>query len=89
MVYGVRRTLFSFSRQCDDRRTPMDLIPTLAITGAFLGLAVGAGWLGARPPNPHRGPRLMPWRFIMMLAAAGILIMLVHLVNLLGVNTGR
>jgi hypothetical protein len=67
----------------------MDLIPTLAVTGAFLGLAVGAGWLGARPPNPHRGPRLMPWRFIMMLSAAGILVMLVHLVNLLGVNTGR
>jgi hypothetical protein len=67
----------------------MSLTLTLALTGAFLALAVFAGWRGARPPNPHKGPRLAPWRFIMLLAAAGVLVMIVHLVNLMGVTTGR
>jgi hypothetical protein len=31
----------------------------------------------------------MPWRLIMVTAAAGVLIMLVHLVNLLGLTTGQ
>jgi hypothetical protein len=67
----------------------MDLIMTLALAGALLAAALGSGWLGARPPNPHRGPRMVPWRFLMVLAAAGLLVMLVHLVNLMGVTTGR
>jgi hypothetical protein len=67
----------------------MDLPLTLAIAGAFLAVAVTCGWLGARPPNPHRGPRLAPWRFLMMMSAAGFLLMAVHVVNLLGMTTGR
>jgi hypothetical protein len=66
----------------------MDLPLTLSIAAGLLALAVFAGWRGARPPNPHRGPRLMPWRFLMLLAAAGLLAMLVHAVNLLGLTTG-
>lgn len=62
---------------------------TLAIGGGLLALGVFAGWRGARPPNPHKGPRLIPWRFIMVLAAAGVMLMTVHAVNLLGVTTGR
>ena len=62
----------------------MDLHATLvACAGVF------AGWRGARPPNPHKGPRMIPWRLIMVTAAAGLLLMLVHAVNLLGVTTGR
>jgi hypothetical protein len=67
----------------------MNLWLTLALGAAFLAIALAAGWLGARPPNPHRGPRLMPWRFIMLLAAAALLAMIVHLVNLAGVTTGH
>ncbi|HVY34306.1 MAG TPA: hypothetical protein VG960_07770 [Caulobacteraceae bacterium] len=67
----------------------MDLTLTLAVAGGLLGLAIFAGWRGARPPNPHRGPRLVPWRFIMVMAAAFLLVVLVHLVNLLGFTTGR
>jgi hypothetical protein len=67
----------------------MDLPVTAALAAAFLAAALACGWLGARPPDPHRGPRLAPWRFLMMLAAAGTLLMSVHLVNLLGVTTGR
>ena len=68
----------------------MDSIPvTLASAAVGLALVVLFGWRGAQPPNPHRGPRLVPYRFLMILAAAWVLLMLVHLVNLLGVPTGR
>ena len=39
--------------------------------------------------DPSRGPRLAPWRFLMLLSAAVVLYMLVHLLNLAGVTTGR
>ena len=59
---------------CDT--APMDLRTALAAALALLALGVFAGWRGARPPNPHRGPRMMPWRFIMVLCAAGVMILL-------------
>jgi hypothetical protein len=67
----------------------MDLPLTAAVCAGLLALAAFAGWRGARPPNPHRGPRLAPWRLIMLTAAAFLLVAIVHLVNLLGVTTGR
>jgi amino acid transporter len=67
----------------------MTLPLTIAIAAALLAVAVFAGWRGARPPNLMKGPRMMPWRAIMVTAAAFLLIVLVHLVNLLGVKTGR
>ncbi len=62
---------------------------TLAAVVAAAVLAVVFGWLGARPPDPNRGPRLMPWRWLMLLCAATVMLMLVHLVNLLGFTTGH
>jgi hypothetical protein len=67
----------------------MDLPLTLTISAGLLGLALLAGWRGARPPNPHRGPRLMPWRFIMVTAAACLLPLMVHVASLLGLIAGR
>lgn len=46
-------------------------LPVRILIGLCLALgAAFAGWRGARPPNPHRGPRLIPWRFVMVLMAA-------------------
>ena len=42
-----------------------------------------------RPPDLQRGPRMIPWRLLMVSASTGVLIFVVHLVNLLGVTTGR
>jgi hypothetical protein len=67
----------------------MSLPLTLAIAAGLLALALVAGWRGARPPNPAKGPRMIPWRMIMLLSAACLLPMLVHVLNLVGVTTGR
>ena len=67
----------------------MELAPTVLILAVALLIAAGAGWMGARPPNLQRGPRLAPYRAIMAAAAVCALLMLVHLVNLAGVSTGR
>ncbi|MFP5449488.1 MAG: hypothetical protein ACLGHU_12155 [Alphaproteobacteria bacterium] len=66
----------------------MELSVTLALGAGLLALTVFCGWMGARPPDFKRGPRLVPYRFIMLLGAAGLLVVLVHLLNLMGVSTG-
>jgi hypothetical protein len=59
-------------------------LPVTAVLAAFcLLLAVLFGWLGARPARPHRAPRLVPWRFLMLLAFTGMIALLVHVVALL------
>jgi hypothetical protein len=56
--------------------------PTAILAGAALALTLLFGWLGARPPDPLRGPRLVPWRFLMLLAFLGLVTALVHLASL-------
>jgi hypothetical protein len=60
----------------------MEFRTTLAIGTALLALAAFAGWRGARPPDPHKGARMVPWRFVMVLAAAGALITLFQAAHL-------
>ena len=67
----------------------MDLPLTLSAAVAFLALALVCGWLGARPINVLKGPRMIPWRPLMMICVVGLMLMLVHLANLLGVQTGN
>jgi len=67
----------------------MGLTLTIQLAAGCLAAALFAGWRGARPPDPRRGPRLIPWRFLMALTACCALVLAVHLVNLLRVNTGR
>ncbi len=62
----------------------MDLSTTLILLAAALAMTVFAGWRGARPPDPWKGPRLIPWRFLMIGAAALALLLLVHLATLFG-----
>jgi hypothetical protein len=60
----------------------MDWTITLVGLAATSALAVLFGWLGARPPNPARGPRLAPYRFLMLLSATGALLLLIHVRSL-------
>ena len=66
----------------------MGTAATIAIAAAAASLGALFGWLGARAPDPTRGPRLAPWRFLMLLCAAVVMLMAVHLVNLAGITTG-
>jgi hypothetical protein len=66
----------------------MELTPTVALAAFALALTVLFGWLGARPARPHAPPRLVPWRFLMMLAFVGMIAALVHAVALLRGSSG-
>ena len=69
----------------------MEIKTLAALAGLLIAAAVFCGWRGARPWNPHRGPRLMPWRLLMALLAATGLLLLVQVGILagLGPNSGR
>ncbi len=67
----------------------MDLSVTVAAAAAILVLGALFGWLGGRAPDPNRGPRMVPWRFLMLLCAAVVMMLLVHLATLAGLKTGR
>ena len=67
----------------------MDWPVTLIVTALAVAVTAVCGWLGARPPNFNRGPRLFPYRLVMVLGAALVMLMLAHMVNLAGVTTGR
>ncbi|WP_396595168.1 hypothetical protein [Brevundimonas sp. R86498] len=58
---------------------------TLILLAATLAVGLAAGWRGARPSDFLR-PRLIPWRFIMLLAGALGFLLLIHLGALLGVT---
>jgi len=75
-----------FWRRACDTASHMDMTLTLGLSASLLALAVFAGWRGARPPNPHKGPRLMPWRFVMLAAAAALVPLVGHLVQLMGLG---
>lgn len=64
----------------------MDLIPTCIILGLCVAFAALASWRAARPAGLK--PRMIPWNIVVLLFGAVALYMTVHLLNLLGVNTG-
>ena len=68
---------------------PVTVNSTLALLGLALAMTGFSAWRGARPPDLTKGPRMAPWRLLMLLGAGVSLLLLVHLVNLLGVQTGR
>lgn len=62
----------------------MDMPLTLALIAVVLALAIFAGWRGARPWDPRKGVRMIPWRLIMVLCGPVLLVLLIHLATLLG-----
>ena len=66
----------------------MDQTTTLIIIGLAIGLGVFFAWRGAQPPNVAKGPRLVPYTFLMLICVTIGLMMLVHLANLNGIVTG-
>jgi hypothetical protein len=66
----------------------MDLTTTIAAALAALALTVFCGWRGARPINVLKGPRMVPWRVLMLGGAVVTLLLTAHVLNLLGMKTG-
>ncbi|MDB5475555.1 MAG: hypothetical protein JWP49_1066 [Phenylobacterium sp.] len=69
-------------------RVRMSLSVTLCALLLTLGIGALCAWRGAAEPNPHRGPRLIPYRFLMVLCGALLLYLAAHVLSLLGVTTG-
>ena len=63
----------------------MSMTLTLSLLAATLIVGVFAGWRGARPSDFLR-PRMVPWRFIMLLAGALAFLLMIHVGALLGVR---
>lgn len=64
----------------------MDLATTLVLLALCLGLAALCGWRGARAPDLLRGPRMMPWRGLMLVFATVAFFLLIHLGALAGLR---
>lgn len=70
---------------------PEIMEPNLPVTLIWLTIlavsAVFSGYMGARPTSLRQnGPRMVPWRFIMLVSAAAVVVLLVHLLSLLGLR---
>ncbi len=65
----------------------MPLTLTLALLVLSGGMTVFAGWRGAQSPDPLKGPRMVPWRFVMLLSGAVTVLLLIHLAALAGAPT--
>jgi hypothetical protein len=63
----------------------MSMTLTLSLLAAALIVGVFAGWRGAGPSDLLR-PRMVPWRFVMLLSGALAFLLLVHLGALLGLT---
>lgn len=57
----------------------MSLALTAQLLVASLAVMVVAGWRGSRPPDLVRGPRMVPWRFLMLITGALSVYLLIHL----------
>ena len=59
----------------------------IAIAGS-IALFLYAQHKSEQPPRDELRPRMIPWRFVMVLCGFGFIIALVHLANLFGIQTG-
>jgi hypothetical protein len=66
----------------------VDWTTTLAIFGASIVLFAFASWRAARPAEFGK-VRMIPWTPLSLVCALVAIFMLVHLVNLMGMKTGR
>jgi len=62
---------------------------TLVALAIASALTVLFGWLGARPPNFAKGPRLIPYRMLMLLTGVCVIFLLIHIKELAGLSTVR
>lgn len=64
-----------------------DLVITCALLAAALGIFAFGSWRMSHPADPLK-PRMVPWRTVLVVVGVAGFLIAVHLVNLLGINTG-
>lgn len=64
----------------------MELVVTSSALGAGALMLVVAAWQSGRPRADSLRPRWTPWRFLVLVAGAVILLAGVHLLSLLGMQ---
>jgi hypothetical protein len=57
---------------------------TLILAAVMLAIAVACGWRGAQAPDLVRGPRLFPYRLVMVLSSALLFFLVVHMAGMAG-----
>jgi hypothetical protein len=62
----------------------MSWTATLIFAAVTLVLVLGCGWRGAQAPNLRRGPRLFPYRMVMLLGSALLIVLIVHMAAMAG-----
>ena len=62
----------------------LSLPVTLALFIGLVCLFFIARWQGGQPARPERGPRMIPWTLIAILAAGLAVILLAHLASFAG-----
>lgn len=61
----------------------MGLTVTIIVACVVMAFTVFCGWRGAKPANKLFRPRLVPWRFLMLLSFMGWVTVMAHLVAIL------
>lgn len=66
----------------------MEWTITLSVAGASLASTIFAAWQSGRPRKDSLQTKWIPWRFVVLVSAAVLLLSVVHAINLMGVATG-
>lgn len=82
-----RGPLASGSDDFHVRRMTMEI--TLGLMAIMVALTAFAGWRGSLPPNLVKGPRMIPWRPLMVCFAATVAFLGAHAAALLGFAMNR
>lgn len=64
-----------------------DWIISLALLATAILLAIYANWKAGQPWD-DMNPRIIPWRLVLIMSAFVAILVLVHLANLAGIETG-
>lgn len=67
----------------------MSLQITILVLALAVAVTVFCGWRGARSWNVLEGPRMVPWRFLMLLAFTLALVMARQALELSGIHPQR
>lgn len=66
----------------------LDLIPTLVLLAAALGLGVVARWQSGRPVEFGRA-RMVPWTLILFICAIAVFFAVANLLYMIGIDPSK